>query len=301
MVSFWLRYPTNVSSATSVIMLPAASVMGMWSLSAPVRMTGPCVSHIVAAGFPLAAHTRRYRSSTCWWYARVPCARLIFATSMPASSMRDSTSSLSQRGPMVAMIFVLRTGACGPVTMESEMLVARRLIVLAVYAPELLSLGTLRCPGARSKYICRSGSGSNSGTLVSREDDLLPPTRCVAPSTITSRPGGHSGGRWFTASASATSTMLIISFTLLTVFSSRNGNRPYTALHWRASTWLDVSTITGQLGRYLATRRIVLPPSEKATIMPGCMSFAFLAAVATNASTVPTGLGVKSRIKSYTW
>jgi hypothetical protein len=40
----------------------------------------------------------------------------------------------------------------------------------------------------------------------------------------------------------------------------------------RASRALDVTTSTGTGGRYLASRRVVLPPSENTTIMPGRMS-----------------------------
>lgn len=51
----------------------------------------------------------------------------------------------------------------------------------------------------------------------------------------------------------------------------------------------------------MATRRAILPDSEKTTSMPGRMSTALLARVDTTASTIPSGAGVCARTKLYAW
>jgi hypothetical protein len=54
---------------------------------------------------PAASRTRRAVSA---WSSLVPCEKFSRATSMPASTIRTSTSGAREAGPTVATIFVRR-------------------------------------------------------------------------------------------------------------------------------------------------------------------------------------------------
>ncbi len=78
----------------------------------PIRIFGPCRSAINASGRPTAACTARTRRALSSCSSCVPWEKLSRTPSMPASTSAASVSSSFDAGPMVATIFVRRSGGC---------------------------------------------------------------------------------------------------------------------------------------------------------------------------------------------
>src|SRR3954452_5108895 len=110
-IVIWLSSPSSPSEP---------QVKGMWSagLSStvparrrPSRSLGPGRSCRMATGRPARPAASRTRATFSACSSSEPCEKFNRATSMPASTMRASTSGLRDAGPMVATIFVRRMGA----------------------------------------------------------------------------------------------------------------------------------------------------------------------------------------------
>src|SRR5262249_36785805 len=79
----------------------------------PTRIFGPWRSAISASGRPACSCTARARRALSSWSACVPWEKLSLTPSIPASTSAASVSSSFDVGPIVATLFVRRSG-CGP-------------------------------------------------------------------------------------------------------------------------------------------------------------------------------------------
>ena len=78
------------------------------SLKVLILYSGPFVSSMIAIGRFIFVLTLLMRSIFSWCCSCVPCEKLSLATFIPASNILDNVSSLSEAGPIVQIILVLR-------------------------------------------------------------------------------------------------------------------------------------------------------------------------------------------------
>ena len=97
----------GTSRVVKVNSCPSIRLTGPFS-KVLMRYSGPLVSNMMAMGRPSFSRTRLMRWMRSRWSAWVPWEKFSRATFMPASQSWVSISSLSQAGPMVQMILVLR-------------------------------------------------------------------------------------------------------------------------------------------------------------------------------------------------
>ena len=103
---------TRVSSpsTSSVVRMNSAPSLSstLPSLNVLILYSGPFVSSMIAIGRFIFSLTLLMRSIFSWCCSCVPCEKLSLATFIPASNIFDNVSSLSEAGPIVQMILVLR-------------------------------------------------------------------------------------------------------------------------------------------------------------------------------------------------
>ncbi len=98
----------SISRGVMVRRLPATSWTGLWSLSLPVRILGPCRSARMQMGLRSSfATVRTMRMSSAFW-AWVPWEKLRRATSRPARTSWRKISGVLEAGPRVATILARR-------------------------------------------------------------------------------------------------------------------------------------------------------------------------------------------------
>src|SRR5512134_1689501 len=78
------------------------------SRNLPMRILGPCRSHMIATVRPTLDEISFTCAARLRWSSAVPCEKLSRTTSTPARIMRSSTAGSLEAGPRVATIFVLR-------------------------------------------------------------------------------------------------------------------------------------------------------------------------------------------------
>ena len=100
----------SCSPQTNVTSSPGLS-SAMPSTSLPMRSFGPGRSCRIATGRPARFAASRTRCAVSACSSALPWEKFSRATSMPASTMRTSTSGSREAGPMVATIFVRRMSA----------------------------------------------------------------------------------------------------------------------------------------------------------------------------------------------
>mmetsp|Transcript_19516 Transcript_19516/g.46618 ORF Transcript_19516/g.46618 Transcript_19516/m.46618 type:complete len:202 (-) Transcript_19516:540-1145(-) len=179
------------------------------STSLQVRTRGPQVSTRIAQVFFFSSATFRTNATIGRISSMLMMAMLNRATSIPSSIMRPIISSVLLFGPMVAMIFVFRTGVLLWKSIGRSMMVERRLRVLATSMPcsrlravsgcMVPSLLISSSPGQLVMYIWRSAAASVPLAVT-----------IVEKSTTTSLPATHSPAFCPKMIASCTASFILL-------------------------------------------------------------------------------------------